>query len=170
MIIGRSALLRTIQEARCGPLREFLSRQPQATGSIYSSMQCMLKGVCSQCLQWQIDPATGQRTKAAGSGELLTLKLRYKRPDGDTSKLLTFHVKDRGRSYAKASDDFKFAASVAAFGMILRDSPHKGSASFDGVLELADEGRGEDRHGYRAEFLDLVAKARALSADKTAAR
>ncbi len=57
-------LLRGIQEARRGPLSEHFSRAPKATGSVYSSMQCMLKGVCSQCLQWQIDPNTGERTKA----------------------------------------------------------------------------------------------------------
>ena len=53
-------------------------------------------------------------------------------------------------------------ASVAAFGMILRDSPHKGSASFDSVLELAEEGVGSDRSGYRQEFLKLVEQASQL--------
>jgi NADPH-dependent glutamate synthase beta subunit-like oxidoreductase/NAD(P)H-flavin reductase len=57
-------LLRSIQEARRGPLAQYFTRSPAATGSVYSSMQCMLKGVCSQCLQWQVDPANGQRTKA----------------------------------------------------------------------------------------------------------
>jgi NADPH-dependent glutamate synthase beta subunit-like oxidoreductase/NAD(P)H-flavin reductase len=57
-------LLRAIQEARRGPLAQSFARKPKVTGSVYSSMQCMLKGVCSQCLQWQVDPATGERTKA----------------------------------------------------------------------------------------------------------
>jgi Ca-activated chloride channel family protein len=103
-----------------------------------------------------------KRSGAAGSGELMTLKLRYKQPDGDTSQLIEVPVRDSGASYAKASDDFKFAASVAAFGMILRDSPHKGSASYAGVIELAGEGVGEDPHGYRAQFIELVKKAQAL--------
>lgn len=63
-IIADSHTLKAVQRARKGALQSFLSRQPRATASIYSSMQCMLKGVCSQCLQWQIDPETGQRTKA----------------------------------------------------------------------------------------------------------
>ncbi len=102
----------------------------------------------------------GRPTAAASSGELLTLKLRYKEPDGDTSRLLTFPITDSGSSYAGASADFKFAASVAAFGMLLRDSPYKGTASFDGVVELAGEGAVRDHHGYRAEFIELVKKAR----------
>jgi hypothetical protein len=100
---------------------------------------------------------------APASPDLLTLKLRYKQPDGDQSTMLEIPVTDSGASYAKASDDFKFAAAVAQFGMILRNSPHKGSASLDGVLELADEGKGKDEKGYRAEFLEMVRKARVLS-------
>ncbi len=66
-------------------------------------------------------------------------------------------------AYSKASDDFKFSAAVAQFGMILRNSPHKGTATLDGVAELADEGKGKDEKGYRAEFLDLVKKTKALA-------
>jgi Ca-activated chloride channel family protein len=96
------------------------------------------------------------------SKELLTLKLRYKQPDGDTSKLIEFPHTDGGGSYGKASGDFKFAASVASFGMILRGSEHKGSATFDTVLELAEEGKGADEVGWRAEFINLVKKAKGL--------
>ncbi len=114
----------------------------------------------------EVDPLRYQRvvtpTRAAGSGELLTLKLRYKEPDGDTSSLLEFSVFDSGNSYSQASLDFKFAASVASFGMILRDSEHKGAATFDSVLELGEEGVGDDPYGYRTEFLELVRKAKSL--------
>jgi Ca-activated chloride channel family protein len=99
---------------------------------------------------------------ADANDELLTVKLRYKEPDGKTSRLLEFPLTDGGASYAKASEDFKFAASVAAFGMILRDSPHKGTATLGAVLELAQEGLGPDEGGYRAEFLTLVQKAQAI--------
>lgn len=112
------------------------------------------------------DPLKYQRefrpTDAAGSGELLTLKLRYKEPEGDTSRLLEFPVTDRGLRYDEASVDTKFAAAVASFGMLLRGSRHSGSATFDSVLELGMEGLGRDPGGYRAEFLDLVRKAKAL--------
>ena len=63
-VIGDAALLKTIQHARNGALKMHLHSNAKFTASVYGSMQCMLKGVCAQCLQWQIDPTTGQRTKA----------------------------------------------------------------------------------------------------------
>lgn len=63
-IIADRELLKTVQKARNGALKPHLAKNPKASAAIYGSMQCMLKGVCSQCLQWQIDPATGERTKA----------------------------------------------------------------------------------------------------------
>lgn len=63
-IIGNTDLLRRFQDARKTSLKEFLIKGPRIVGSVYSTMQCMLKGVCAQCLQWQVDPETGQRTKA----------------------------------------------------------------------------------------------------------
>jgi Ca-activated chloride channel homolog len=96
------------------------------------------------------------------SKESLTVSLRYKQPEGDTSKLVERGVVDAGHDYAQATDDFKFAAAVASFGMQLRDSPYKGSLSLAGVLELAAESQGSDTSGYRKEFLDLVRKAQAL--------
>ena len=111
----------------------------------------------------QVDPLKYQKpratTGASGSNEMLTLKLRYKEPSGQTSKPMEFPIRDEARLYSQASLDFKFAAAVASFGMILRDSPHKGSATLNGALELAIEGKGEDTHGYRGEFIELVKKA-----------
>ena len=104
-----------------------------------------------------------ERYTSTDSSELLTLKLRYKQPDGDRSKLLEVPVTDSGTSYARATDDFKFASAVASFGMLLRDSEYKGSASYSTVLELAQEGKGSDELGYRSEFINLVKKARSLS-------
>lgn len=63
-IVGDTAMLRRFQEARKLRLKHFLLKDPRVFGSVYSTMQCMLKGVCAQCLQWQIDPETGKRTKA----------------------------------------------------------------------------------------------------------
>jgi Ca-activated chloride channel family protein len=69
---------------------------------------------------------------------------------------------DEVRDYAKTSGDFKFAASVASFGMLLRRSEYRGTATFDAVLELAQEGLGDDQAGYRIEFVDLVRKTKSL--------
>ena len=103
-----------------------------------------------------------ERYTSNGSKELLTLKLRYKQPDGDKSRLLQFPVTDGGKSFGRASTDFKFAAAVASFGMLLRDSEFKGNSSYGAVLELAQEAKGTDVEGYRSEFLNLVQKAREL--------
>jgi Ca-activated chloride channel family protein len=96
------------------------------------------------------------------SAEAMTVKLRYKLPDGDTSTLIQEAVKDEPRSIKQMSDDYVFATSVAAFGMVLRDSPYKGSASLALVEELAQTGARRDPHGYRKEFLELVKRAMAL--------
>lgn len=63
-VVGSSKLLREFQHARKSDLKNILIKDPRVFGSVYSTMQCMLKGVCAQCLQWQIDPETGKRTKA----------------------------------------------------------------------------------------------------------
>ena len=88
----------------------------------------------------------------------------YKAPDGDTSRKLTLAVADGGGTFGAASVDFRFAAAVAAFGMILRDSPHKGTANYRAVLEHAQGAMGEDRRGYRREFVDRVARASRIQA------
>jgi Ca-activated chloride channel family protein len=110
-------------------------------------------------LRYQQALATSDR---AENGELLTVAVRYKDPQGDTSRLIEAPVLDRGQSFANASTDHRFAAAVAGFGMLLRDSPYKGSASFDSVLRIAEESQGADTGEYRQEFLELVRRARAI--------
>jgi Ca-activated chloride channel family protein len=106
--------------------------------------------------------APGPADGAAGD-ELMTVKLRYKAPDGDESTLIELPVVDRGLDYADASGDFKFSSAVAAFGMLLRQSPYRGNATFDAVVELAQGGLDFDPGGYRAELIDLARAARDLS-------
>jgi Ca-activated chloride channel family protein len=114
-----------------------------------------------------VDPSKYQTTQPTNdetiAQDLLTLRLRYKAPDGDTSKLLEFPVADAGNSFGKASRDFQFAAAVASFGMLLRDSEHKGDATYDAVLEIAASAKGQDVHGYRAELLEMVRRAKAVA-------
>ena len=96
-------------------------------------------------------------TQAAyASGELMTVKLRYKAPDGDTSRLIERVVRQPAPDRQAAADNFYFSAAVAEFGMILRDSEHKGTATLDQVLALARDAQGDDREGYRDEFIRLV--------------
>jgi len=104
----------------------------------------------------------GQITNQAGSDELMTVKLRYKRPKEDTSQLLSIVIKDTATNLAKSSNNFKFSAAVAEFGMLLRDSEFKGKASYENVLSLANSAKGSDSEGYRSEFVQLVKKASLL--------
>ena len=97
---------------------------------------------------------------ASSSGELLTVKLRYKDPEGSESRLLATTVASEP---GRASERLRFASAVAAFGMLLRESEHRGRADWPMVLELAREGRGRDAEGYRAEFLDLARRAAELA-------
>jgi Ca-activated chloride channel homolog len=102
--------------------------------------------------------------QAAGNRELLTLKLRYKHPSDNTSQLMQQVVTDRLTELPATSDNFRFAAAVAAFGLLLRDSEHKGQASHATVLALAEGARGKDPEGYRVEFINLVKSSQLLSA------
>jgi Ca-activated chloride channel family protein len=111
-------------------------------------------------LKYQPNPAAVATSLGkSGSPELLTVKLRYKEPDGDASKLLERPFVDPGAQFASAAPDLKFAAAVAEFGMILRDSPYKGNGTLGAVAEWAEEGKGADGNGYRTGFLQLVRKA-----------
>jgi Ca-activated chloride channel family protein len=114
-----------------------------------------------------VDPLKYQRAAAtieiAVSDDLFTLALRYKLPDAEASQRIEFPAHDRGLKVAQASRNFTWSAAVAAFGMLLRDSPHKGNATYAAVTELAQSARGADLSGYRGEFLQLVERAKTLS-------
>jgi Ca-activated chloride channel family protein len=86
----------------------------------------------------------------------MTVKLRYKKPDGHASKLLEVPVEGEAADLRGASGDFLFAAAVALFGEKLRESDKIGATSWSDVRDLAMRGAGSDRHGHRAEFLELV--------------
>jgi Ca-activated chloride channel family protein len=77
--------------------------------------------------------------------------------------LLEFPLIDGGNAFGEASPDFQFAAGIASFGMLLRDSEHRGTATYDAVLEIATAARGSDAHGYRAELLEMVRRAKSLT-------
>jgi Ca-activated chloride channel homolog len=101
---------------------------------------------------------------AANSNELMQVRLRYKAPKSDTSELLTGKVENsNAKPINTASNNLKFAAAVAAYGMNLRNSPFKGSSNLGSVLELANQSKGADLDGYRAEFIRLVEKSKKLT-------
>ncbi len=112
-----------------------------------------------------VDPLKYQKTSTihTTAGELLTIKLRYKEPEGDSSKLMAVVVKDGDSAFENASNDFRFASAVAAFGMLLRDSPNKGRATYEDVIRLAWSAKGHDKQGYRSEFINLVRNAKDIA-------
>jgi Ca-activated chloride channel homolog len=91
---------------------------------------------------------------------LLTVKFRYKEPEGDKSSLIVHTLANSPT--ASLSENFRFASAVAGFGMLLRDSKHKGDFTFDKVRVQAKAAMGPDNDGYRAEFLKLVERAEIL--------
>ncbi|CAN5208664.1 VWA domain-containing protein [soil metagenome] len=95
-------------------------------------------------------------------GEMATVKLRYKEPDGDTSKLLSIGVLDNAAAIEAASEDLRFAAAVAQFGLVLRDSRYKGDANFASIRSLVSNALGGDARERRSEFLNLINRAATL--------
>lgn len=93
---------------------------------------------------------------------LLTVKIRYQAPDGAESRLFEVPLTDQGTAFADASRDFRFAAAVAEFGLVLRDSPYKSGATLADVLRWAEPATGLDLGGARSEFLSLVKRAEAI--------
>jgi Ca-activated chloride channel family protein len=104
---------------------------------------------------------------AASANALFRLRLRYKQPEGEVSTLLEEDVYDDGRDLGTADRDFQWAAAVASFGMLLRESEHKGNSTFDAVLEMARPALGSDVSGYRREFLEMVSRAKRLAASES---
>ena len=109
-------------------------------------------------------------SKSSHSEEIMTVKFRYKAPDEEISKLIEHPVMDDKISITKTSDNFRFAASVAEFGMLLRNSEFKSAASFDDVLRLSRKARGNDEEGYRSEFVRLVETAQTLAKNNKSER
>ena len=117
------------------------------------------KGAISTRMEMPVEATPAPRE------ELLTVQVRYKKPDGLITRRQDFGLVDKGTTFANASADFQFAAAVAEFGMILRDSPHRGNGTLGDVLAWAASAvrnRASDPRGYRGEFIDLVRKTQRL--------
>ena len=117
-----------------------------------------LEGVDKLKYQQQIKPVAN-----SNSNELMTVKFRYKKPDGDVSKLIEHPVIDNPFGIESTSTNFRFAAAVAEFGMLLRNSEFKQSASYSKALQLAKDALGNDEEGYRGEFLKLLKSAQSIA-------
>jgi Ca-activated chloride channel family protein len=96
------------------------------------------------------------KSSAFKSKEMALVKLRYKKPRGKVSRLITRPVKWKKEKIGGGSENLRFSAAVALWGMLLRKSKHCGDAAYDDVLALAKGALGKDNHGYRSEFIRLV--------------
>lgn len=113
-----------------------------------------------------VDPLKYQsndKKVVSSSDEIMTIKLRYKKPDEDISKLIVHPVVDNQAALASTSDNFRFSAAVAEFGLLLRNSKYKQQASYQQVVNMAKGAKGADNNGYRSEFIRLVQSANLLA-------
>ncbi len=131
-----------------------------AVTALYEIIPAALVSVQPVQLKYQSTPPAPPANPAGD--ELMTVNVRYQPPEGGDSRKIEVPVQDHPETLNDTTSDFRFASAVAAFGMILRDSPYRGSASFDQVQTWAAGSRGEDVGGYRAQFLELVKRAAAL--------
>ncbi len=106
---------------------------------------------------------TNPDSTIANTEELMNIKLRYKAPDSDTSQLISQGITNDNMTLENTSENFRFSAAVAEFGMILRGSQYKGNANFNTVLDLAKNSKGADLDGYRTEFIRLVESAQKIN-------
>lgn len=126
-------------------------------------------GVDSKFLK-SVDALKYQKTQknpsSSNTNEMLTVKMRYKQPDGDKSKLLQQAVNDNYQDKLnKTSDNFRFSASVAMLGMLLRQSEFVQESTFEQAITLADGAKGTDKEGYRAEYVKLAKSAQLMAKD-----
>lgn len=113
-------------------------------------------------LKYQPNPKKAEEEFYSDNGELLTVKLRYKAPDGEVSKLVSKSLQNNVIELEETSANFKFSAAVAEFGMLLRNSEFKQNANYASVMSLAKSSKGADVNGYRTEFIRLVESSKLL--------
>lgn len=108
-----------------------------------------------------VDPLKYQRQSIATeniaqNAELATIKFRYKRPNANKSQEMVHTISPQTNRLMHSSENIRFASAVAMFGMLLKNSEHKGVANYNMVMNLAKSAKGKDKDGYRAEFISLV--------------
>jgi Ca-activated chloride channel family protein len=103
---------------------------------------------------------TGTEQAGQFTDELMTVHLRYKKPASSKSKLLTYRIANTSTPFTGSTEDFRFATSVAAFGLWLQRSEYAPRLNKTQILSWAKAGKGKDDFGYREEFIDLVGAAK----------
>lgn len=117
----------------------------------------------------QIDPLKYQNKTTSHhvkSSDLLTVKFRYKEPNSSISKLITNTLADNTKDINKSSDNFRFSASISVFGMLIRESKFKQASTYQGALTLALGAKGNDKEGYRQEFINLIQNVKLMERER----
>lgn len=108
----------------------------------------------------EVDPLKYQdtviKTGTESTNEIMTVKFRYKEPKEDQSKLISKILEEKTPELSQTSNNFRFSAAVASFGMLVRDSQYKGNSTIESITSLANSSKGTDKEGYRSEFVKLV--------------
>ena len=104
-----------------------------------------------------VDPLKYQKSTTVSSSDLMTIKLRYKKPDEKNSQLITKILENQdSEKQSSISKRFAFSSAVAEFGLLLRDSEFKAQASYEALVERARNNKGDDKKGFRSEFIRTV--------------
>jgi Ca-activated chloride channel family protein len=113
---------------------------------------------------YELVPVANAQKLPESTGQSMVVKLRYKRPSEDTSRLTEHKVIDQNLDFGHATSDLRFASAIAGFGMLLRNSPYRGSLTYAGLLEIAQPTLADDPSGYHREAVELIRRAAALTA------
>ncbi|WP_321295843.1 von Willebrand factor type A domain-containing protein [Marinifilum fragile] len=105
---------------------------------------------------------TKLNAKALSKDEIASVKFRYKNPEGRKSILITEEIPMNIQAKQSLSENFQFSAAVAGFGLLLRESKHKGNCNYEMLIDLAQNSKGKDEEGYRGEFIRLMKLAKHL--------
>jgi len=135
--------------------------------AIYEVVPASVEGGTSASIDKLKYQEQNVKASAKNDPDLMTIKLRYKKPDENVSSLFQLATRDNDKSLHDASENFRFASAVASFGMVLRNSAHKGAANYDNIEELARGAMGDDKEGYRHEFLTLIELSRSMDDRKS---
>jgi Ca-activated chloride channel homolog len=130
--------------------------------ALYEIIPIGVKDIFTKSVDQLKYQSNDKKTIPDKSSEVMTIKLRYKKPDDNVSMLMVHAVNDNKIELINTSDNFRFSAAVAEFGMLLRSSEFKQQSSYQQVVNLAKSAKGKDENGYRSEFIKLVGAANSL--------
>jgi Ca-activated chloride channel family protein len=139
-------------------------------GTAVTALYEVVLGPDRKSVNVPLEDPNGYGEMALAASDLMALRIRYKAPDGRKSQLIESHISVTASDLSATTEDFRFAASVASFGMLLRGSAYKGDFTYEKVKTLAGKSLGADKEGYRADFIEISVDDAEDLATKTASK